>query len=209
MAIQALLDPSPLQLIATTSPSPRHVNWRFTYITRKSRYLRSWLVTLVILMLTVVWSLLLVPIASVVDLENIRAVLPSLAELIEKHDFLKSLVQTQLPTGLIALLNLLVPVLYSRKPCLHTLCIRLLTMLQNSRSIKASYPRVTLSYRSSPKTSSLHTSTSSSSSPPWEPLPYLLTIGATSQSGRLLNSWLSQFRILDDSTSTTSFFKPP
>jgi hypothetical protein len=115
MAVQALLSPSPIQLIATTSPSPRHVDWRYTYISRKSRYTRSWLVTIVILLLTIVWSTLLIPIASVIDVENIRTVWPALAKLIEQNDFVKSLVQTQLPTGLIALLNLLVPILYSRK----------------------------------------------------------------------------------------------
>jgi len=112
MAIQAVLDPSPLQLIATSSPSPRHVAWRNTYVSRRMHLVRSLGVTLVIILLTVVWSVVLAPLAGLLDLENIRKFLPGFAHFIEQNQLLKSVVQTQLPTIVIALLNLAVPYLY-------------------------------------------------------------------------------------------------
>jgi hypothetical protein len=115
MAVQAVLDASPLQLIATPSPAPIDVMWQNTYMSSRERNIRSWAVTGIIVILTLLWSILLVPIAGLIDLNRIRQIWPALAELLNSHPVAKSLVQTQLPTLVISLLNLTVPYLYSCK----------------------------------------------------------------------------------------------
>ena len=112
MAVQAVLDSSPLQLLANTSPAPADVVWPNTYLHRNWRITRSWAITVVITLLTVFWSLILVPIAGLIDLDRIRKIFPSLADMLSSNPLAKSLVQTQLPTLVISLLNVLVPYLY-------------------------------------------------------------------------------------------------
>ncbi|RAR12752.1 DUF221-domain-containing protein [Stemphylium lycopersici] len=63
MAIQAVLDPSPLQLLANSSPAPSDVVWSNTYLTRTQRIFRSWSITIAIGILSVFWTVLLLPIA--------------------------------------------------------------------------------------------------------------------------------------------------
>ncbi|KAI5296881.1 hypothetical protein KEM55_005449, partial [Ascosphaera atra] len=112
MAIQAILDPSPLQLKARIAPAPADVVWRNTYLTRLQRKLRSWSVTTVILILTLFWSALLVPLAYLLNLETLEKVIPQLATFLARHAVLKSLVQTGLPTLTLSLLSIAVPYLY-------------------------------------------------------------------------------------------------
>ena len=112
MAVQATMDPEPMVMIANPAPAPSDVVWPNTYLTRSSRMLRSWSITLVILFLTVFWSVLLVPLATIINLENIHKVWPQLAHALKSHEISRSLVQTSLPTLLVSLLNVLVPYLY-------------------------------------------------------------------------------------------------
>nr|OQO16108.1 hypothetical protein B0A51_16844 [Rachicladosporium sp. CCFEE 5018] len=112
MSIQALLDPSPMQLIANPSPAPSDVVWPNTYLTRRSRMLRAWGVTGFIIILTVFWSLILVPIAGLLSVETIGKVFPQLAKILDEHPNIRSLVNTQIPTLIASLLGILVPYLY-------------------------------------------------------------------------------------------------
>lgn len=74
--------------------------------------LRAWSITLAIALLTVFWSLLLVPLAGLLSLENIGKVWPQLADALSSHDISRSLVQQGLPTLLISLLSVAVPYVY-------------------------------------------------------------------------------------------------
>lgn len=112
MAIQAVLDPSPLQLIANPSPAPSEVMWRNTYLPRRSRMIRSWSVTLGILFLSIFWSIILVPVAGLLNTDTIGKVFPQLAEFLDAHKNIKSLVAAQLPTLIASLLMVLVPYMY-------------------------------------------------------------------------------------------------
>ncbi|KAI9780708.1 MAG: hypothetical protein M1835_004446 [Candelina submexicana] len=112
MAIQAILDPVPLQLTANLAPAPTDVVWPNTYISRNSRMMRAWLITAVIVVLTIFWSLLEIPLAGLLSLESIRKVVPGLANALEGNSITKSLVQSSLPTLVWSLLNLAVPYLY-------------------------------------------------------------------------------------------------
>jgi hypothetical protein len=115
MAVQAVLDDSPLQLLANTSPAPADVVWPNTYLPRSKRMWRAWSITAFIVVLTVFWSVVLVPIAGLIDLDRIHAVWPALGNALNAHPVAKSLVQTQLPTLFVALLNVLVPYFYDCK----------------------------------------------------------------------------------------------
>ncbi|KZZ95679.1 hypothetical protein AAP_01355 [Ascosphaera apis ARSEF 7405] len=112
MAMQAILDPSPLQLKARIAPAPADVVWRNTYLTRLQRKLRSWSITTIILILTLFWSALLVPLAYLLNLETLEKVIPRLADFLARHAVLKSLVQTGLPTLTLSLMSIGVPYLY-------------------------------------------------------------------------------------------------
>ncbi|KAF2206019.1 DUF221-domain-containing protein [Delitschia confertaspora ATCC 74209] len=112
MAIQAVLDASPLQLLANSCPAPSDVVWSNTYISRSKRMMRSWGITGIIGVLTVFWTVLLVPIAGVLNTCSIHEVWPAFADLLDSHEVLQSLVNTQLPTLAVSLLNVAVPYLY-------------------------------------------------------------------------------------------------
>ena len=112
MAVQATMDPEPMTLLAKPSPAPSDVIWQNTYLSRSSRMLRAWSITAVIVVLTIFWSVLLVPLAGLLSLESIRKVWPQLADVLESHKIVSSLVRTGLPTLVISLLNVAVPYLY-------------------------------------------------------------------------------------------------
>ncbi|KAF1845818.1 DUF221-domain-containing protein [Cucurbitaria berberidis CBS 394.84] len=112
MAIQAVLDPSPLQLLANNSPAPSDVVWSNTYLSRAQRITRSWSITFIIGILSIFWTVLLVPIAGALNTCSIHEVFPGLADALDRHPVLQSLVNTQLPTLALTLINVAVPFLY-------------------------------------------------------------------------------------------------
>ncbi|KAF2266335.1 DUF221-domain-containing protein [Lojkania enalia] len=112
MAIQAVLDSSPLQLLANSSPAPSDVVWSNTYISRSKRMIRAWSITILIGLLSVFWTVILVPIAGALNTCSIHELFPELANALDKHKFLQSLVNTQLPTLAVTLLNVVVPYFY-------------------------------------------------------------------------------------------------
>ena len=77
---------------------------------------RAWTITVFVGVLSVLWTALLFPISILLRVESIRKVLPGLGRALDEHKLLKSLVQTQLPTLVISLLNVAVPYLYDCKP---------------------------------------------------------------------------------------------
>jgi hypothetical protein len=115
MAIQAVLDPSPLQLLANSSPAPSDVVWSNTYMPRSKRMLRAWSITALIGVLSIFWTVLLVPIAGALNTCSISEVFPGLASILNENLLLQSLVNTQLPTLAVTLLNVVVPYLYDCK----------------------------------------------------------------------------------------------
>lgn len=112
MAVQALLDPSPMQLLAKLAPAPTDIVWKNTYLPRTNRMARSWIITIFILVLTIFWLIPVGVLAGLLDLCSIKQVWPQLAKYLESHAILKSLVQTGLPTIVVSLLNIAVPFLY-------------------------------------------------------------------------------------------------
>jgi calcium permeable stress-gated cation channel len=115
MAIQAVLDSSPLQLLANSSPAPSDVVWSNTYLPRSRRMLRAWSITGFIGILSVFWTIVYIPIAGALNTCSINEVFPGLANAIDQNELLRSLVNTQLPTLAVTLLNVGVPYLYDCK----------------------------------------------------------------------------------------------
>ncbi|KAJ5473839.1 hypothetical protein N7475_003405 [Penicillium sp. IBT 31633x] len=112
MLVQAILDPHPMQMFARLAPAPADVIWKNTYLSRPRRMAQSWSITIVIGFLTVFWSVLLVPIASLLELETLDKIVPQLVEFLREHPIIKSLVQTGLPTLAFSLLTVAVPYVY-------------------------------------------------------------------------------------------------
>lgn len=112
MAIQALIDPRPGQLLTKPAPAPSDIVWRNTYAGRFGRRVRSWSVTVFVGVLSVLWLIPVAFLASVLSICTIEAVFPSLAKSLREHEILRSLVQTGLPTAVVSLLNIAVPYLY-------------------------------------------------------------------------------------------------
>jgi len=112
MAAQAILDPVPMQLKASAAPAPIDVVWRNTYLSRRKRVSRAWLVTFVIAILSVVWLLFFAPIAVLLNPETIRKVSKPFGDLLDRHEILRSLVTSFLPTLFLSLLNVVAPYLY-------------------------------------------------------------------------------------------------
>jgi hypothetical protein len=112
MAIQAVLDPSPLCLIAHLAPAPSDVVWQNTYLGQSSRMIRSWSITFFIVILSIVWFIPIVGLAGLLNLCTIQKVWPQLADALSRNEISKALVQTGLPTLVISLLNIGVFYLY-------------------------------------------------------------------------------------------------
>lgn len=114
MAIQAILDPVPGQLLATPAPPPADVVWRNTYLSRDNRMLRSWTIMLVVGFLTIFWAVLLVPPATLISDAVTDKFFPGLKndDAATKHPIANSLIKTTLPTLYFTLLSVGVPYLY-------------------------------------------------------------------------------------------------
>lgn len=112
MAVQALIDPLPKQFVATLAPAPSDIVWSNTYLSRANRMIRSWSITIFILLLTVIWLIPVASLASLLNLCSIEKVAPNLAAVLSRHDIIRALVQTGLPTLVVSLLNVAVPFLY-------------------------------------------------------------------------------------------------
>ncbi|KAK4226820.1 hypothetical protein QBC38DRAFT_479443 [Podospora fimiseda] len=112
MAIQALIDPRPGCLFTKPAPAPSDIVWRNTYRSRTSRRIREWTITVFVVILSIIWLAPVAALASTVSICTIRSLFPSLAEYLQGHEILRSLIQTGLPTLAVSLLNVAVPYFY-------------------------------------------------------------------------------------------------
>ncbi|RKF60876.1 Calcium permeable stress-gated cation channel 1 [Erysiphe neolycopersici] len=112
IAVQTLLDPSPLHLIAKPAPAPTDIVWQNINLPRYNRMIRAWVITIFIIVLTIFWVVPVAALAGLLDICSIQHFLPKLVKILSSHDILKSLVQTGLPTLVVSLLNIGVPFLY-------------------------------------------------------------------------------------------------
>lgn len=112
MAVQAVVDPRPGQLLTKPAPSPSDVIWRNTYRSWFKRRLQAWSITIFISVISIIWLLIVAALAQLLSICNIQKIAPSFADSLQSHEITKALVRTGLPTLVVSLLNVLVPYLY-------------------------------------------------------------------------------------------------
>ena len=112
MAIQALMDPEPMQLLAKKAAAPGDIIWPNTYLSRPQRMTRAWSVTLIVFILTFFWAIVLVFVAGLLSLKTIGKVSPQLRDALNSHQVGRALVQTLIPTLIYSGLAAAVPYLY-------------------------------------------------------------------------------------------------
>lgn len=113
MTAQALLDPRPYRLIAHTAPAPHDVIWRNLYMTPKERTIRTYLITLLIALISVVMAFPTFSLAPFLEIKTIKKFWPALAKLLETNELLLTFVTGVLPTLLFTIISSVIPYLYS------------------------------------------------------------------------------------------------
>jgi hypothetical protein len=112
VALQTLLDPTPGAMIAKQAPAPDDIIWKNLYLSRTSRSLRTWSISIFVTLLSIFWLIPVTALAGLWNLTEIRRLWPDLADALEKNEALASLVHNFLPTLVLTLLNLAAPYLY-------------------------------------------------------------------------------------------------
>lgn len=112
MAAQAVLDPRPQRLIATTAPAPHDVIWSNLYKSKTESYIRTYTITVIIAILTVVFIIPVSYIASFLNPATFKKFFPKLFDLIEWDGWTGTFITGILPTLVFTLLNFLFPFLY-------------------------------------------------------------------------------------------------
>ncbi|KAK1659962.1 hypothetical protein BDP55DRAFT_732829 [Colletotrichum godetiae] len=112
MAIQARIDPRPGQLLTKPAPAPSDVMWPNTYAPRGIRRIRSWIITIFVAVLSVLWLAVVASIASLLSVCNFQTWFPGIVGFFDQYPTLRALIETGLPTLLVSLLNVAVPYLY-------------------------------------------------------------------------------------------------
>lgn len=114
MLIQARIDPRPGRLLTKAMPSPADLIWRNTYTPRGVRRLKSWAITVFIVILTLLFIFPTAVLATWLNICNIKKLWSkSFAQWLGDHPIVKSLVQNGIPTVAVSLLNVAVPYLYN------------------------------------------------------------------------------------------------
>lgn len=112
MAVQALLDPKPMQLLASLAPAPSDVVWANTYLSRSNRMIRSWCISTLVIFLSITFLVAVGPFTASLNLCLVKKIWPELGNFLAQHEISSALVQTGLPTLVLSLLNIAVPYLY-------------------------------------------------------------------------------------------------
>lgn len=112
MASQALLDPRPYKLIAETAPAPHDVIWRNLYLTTRQRLVRTYVVTLIISIMSVAMVVPIWYLAPFLQIKAIRKIWPALGRLLDNSPWLMTFVTGILPPLIFTLLNFATPYLY-------------------------------------------------------------------------------------------------
>ncbi|KAI5848719.1 hypothetical protein DFP73DRAFT_474108 [Morchella snyderi] len=112
VAIQAVLDPRFGTLLAYQAPAPDSIVWRNTYMSRTQRVVRSWSISVFVSILSIIWLIPVTGLAALLNIADIQKIWPWLAAVLEKSEWVESLVQAFLPTLALTLLNVAVPYFY-------------------------------------------------------------------------------------------------
>lgn len=112
MAAQAVLDPRPRRFLASLAPAPHDVVWSNLYLSFKEQFFRTYSITLLIAILTVVFVFPVSYLASFLNPKTIQKLWPSLYQLIDWDGWTGTFITGILPPLIFTLLNFLFPYLY-------------------------------------------------------------------------------------------------
>ncbi|QPG74838.1 hypothetical protein FOA43_002174 [Brettanomyces nanus] len=113
MAAQALFSPNPLQLETCLAPAPLDIAWNDLLLSAKSVFMRKNGIELVCIAFS---ALLIIPIryiTSLLNVESIRKIWPTLGKYLLTHDKARTLVTGVLPPYLFTIINSILPYLIS------------------------------------------------------------------------------------------------
>ncbi|VEU22457.1 DEKNAAC103675 [Brettanomyces naardenensis] len=109
MAAQALFSPNPMQLETCLAPAPFDISWKSLLFSARSVFVRRNVIELICIGFS---ALLIIPIryiTSLMNVESIKKLWPSLAEYLLTHEAAKTLVTGILPTYLFSIINTILP----------------------------------------------------------------------------------------------------
>lgn len=112
MAAQAVLDPRPQRLIASPAPAPHDIIWHNLYLSRVKRLIRSYSVTFVIAVLTIIFVLPVSYLASFLNPKTIEKLWPALYNVIDWDGWVGTFITGILPPLIFTLFNFMFPFLY-------------------------------------------------------------------------------------------------
>ncbi|OBZ71410.1 hypothetical protein A0H81_08778 [Grifola frondosa] len=103
---------NPLQCLVTMAPSYEDLDWtRLMKSTFRVEFVKDWVVELGVWGFTIFWVFPVSFFVGLVSIDNISTFWPGLAHYLNRHDWEEELIQSFLPTVLVALLSLLIPLL--------------------------------------------------------------------------------------------------
>lgn len=112
MAAQTVLDPRPHRLLARPAPAPHDIIWGNLYMSNSKRMFRTYSITVVIAVLTVVFVLPVSYLASFLNPKTIEKLWPALYNIIAWDGWFGTFVTGILPPLIFTLLNFIFPYLY-------------------------------------------------------------------------------------------------
>lgn len=113
LAAQAVLDPSPLSLVARLAPAPSDIIWTNVYMSRSERMIRKWLVFLLVVVTTILWFIPVGAVAVLLSPEGINKLSPSFAKFLDEHSTISSVTVGFLPTLAYTIFFALIPFIFN------------------------------------------------------------------------------------------------
>ncbi|ODQ63502.1 DUF221-domain-containing protein, partial [Nadsonia fulvescens var. elongata DSM 6958] len=112
MAAQAVLDPQPRQLLVRLAPAPHDVIWKNIYQNYDIRVLRTYAITILIIIISVALVFPVSYIAAFLNIKTISKFWPAMGRFLKMYPVMLTFVTGVLPTLLFTLMNFLVPYIF-------------------------------------------------------------------------------------------------
>lgn len=113
LAAQAVMDPSPLQLVGRLAPAPSDIIWTNVYMSRTERMVRNWLVFFLVVVTTILWFIPVGALAVLLSPEGINKLSPAFAKFLDEHEAISSLTVGFLPTLAYTIFFALIPFIFN------------------------------------------------------------------------------------------------
>ncbi|KAI0061410.1 hypothetical protein BV25DRAFT_1916791 [Artomyces pyxidatus] len=103
---------NPLMCVVAMAPGYEDLDWtRIMKSTYKAEFIKDWVVNVGVWAFTLLWLFPVSFLVTLVSIQNISAYWPGLYHYLQHHDWEEELIQSFLPTLLVSLLTLLIPIL--------------------------------------------------------------------------------------------------